>query len=262
MRFRYSEVQTYYKCQKLYEYKHVQELPDGSDKSADLLFGTAVHLGLQDVFEGGNGVDCFNIFWTDLEDKLLDYGRLPWRDLSYLGQTFIERFKRLHKKNFAPISLETTMEAEINGVTLTGTADMIGKYKDKLSIIDYKTSAMPYDSYKIECNEQMYNYAALASTKLGYKIEQLVYIVFVKNIKEPRIQVITKDLDKQKLDDMMENLTNTCKEIQVKASLLEDGHKKVFLRNPSSCVMGKHVCPFFNKCFNKTQSSGGEYDTD
>jgi hypothetical protein len=243
MKLSYSAVQNYYKCPQYFKYKNIDNLDDNSDKSADLAFGTALHMGLQDLYEGGTGIDCFNVYWNSLENSGLTYGRVGHRELENLGNVFIERFERLHKKKFEPMYIEQRVEVPKDGFIMAGTADLIAKYEGKVSVIDYKTAGYAYDKYKIIHNEQMYNYAYLVEKNYGIKVEQVVYVVFVKNPREPRIQIISKSLNDEKLNYMLSNMDNVCKRI------LKDKENNDFTRNPSSCVIGKNVCPFFNLCF-------------
>lgn len=242
--FRYSTISDAYKCFKYYELKHVLGLKDGSDKNADLKFGTALHLAIQDMFEGGNGLDVFNIFWNAEEKNGLVYGRLPHGVLNDIGNTLLERFNRLHLKHFNMAYIEKKMQASLGPYKLTGTVDFIGEYKGVKSIVDWKTGGYPYEKEKLIINEQMYGYNAMARESLGYEAQQHVYVVFVKNPKEPRIQVLTKEISLSNINTMLDNVKSMCDEVSNRTN---------FPMNRNSCMMGKYKCSFFNKCYNDEQ---------
>lgn len=237
--FRYSTISDAYKCFKYYELKHIHKLPDGSERNADLKFGTALHLAIEDLFLGGNGIDVFNIFWN-AERLNLDYGRLPFNILSDLGNTFIERFERLHFKHFMPLFLEQKGEVFLDKYKLTGTVDFLGKYKDVPSIVDWKTSSYPYEKEKLIINEQMYGYNLMAQANHGFKAKQHVYVVFVKNPKEPRIQVITREVTEEKMTEVVDNIKLMCEDINIRSK---------FPKNRNSCMMGKRKCSYFSTCY-------------
>lgn len=238
--FRYSTISDAYKCYKYYELKHVLGLKDNSDKNADLKFGTALHLAIQDMFEGGNGIDVFNIFWNAEEKNSLVYGRLPHGVLNDIGNTLLERFERLHLKHFNMAHIEKKMEVALGDYKLTGTVDFIGEYKGVPSVVDWKTGGYPYEKEKLIINEQMYGYNAMARASLGYQAKQHVYVVFVKNPKEPRIQVLTKEVTDDKMNNMLDNVHTMCNEIT---------NRTVFPKNRNNCMMGKYKCSFFNTCY-------------
>lgn len=231
---RYSSVQDYIKCPKLYQYKHVDGLDDGMSKLADIAFGSAVHLGIQDLFEGGDGIDIFSTWWEMKKD--LEYGRLNHDSLMSIGKDLLAIFRDEHKKKFVPKYLEQKLEAD----NLTGTVDFVGTYNGVLSVVDWKTAGFPYDSYKIKCNEQMYGYAYMAKKALQVDAKQVVYGVAVKDPKNPRWQFKVEPLTDTKLSYMVDNVKEVCKNID---------QDKVFVRHSNACVIGKKVCPFFDKCF-------------
>jgi hypothetical protein len=71
--FRYSTISDSHKCMRLYELKHILGMDDGLDKAGELKFGTAIHLGVQDLFEGGDGLHVFSTLWEMSRDSGLQY---------------------------------------------------------------------------------------------------------------------------------------------------------------------------------------------
>lgn len=251
MTFRYSTISDYHKCGAYYEFKHVKGLSDGIEKSGDVAFGSCIHLGVQDLLEGGDGLDVFRTYWglKRLED--LVYSRYGAEELEQLGLDLLEIFRDEHMKKFEVLKdengallLERKMYGKMGKHAFAGTADCIATFKGLPSLVDWKTAAYPYDRFKLIHNEQIYGYVELARQGLGMKLEQGVYGVAVKDPKNPRWQFKTAGIADEKLASVVANIAATCDQIEA---------TKRFLKNPSACVVGKRVCPFFDKCY----SSGG-----
>lgn len=252
--FRYSTIQDFYKCPAYYKWKHVDGVPDpGMESSADMRFGSAIHLGVQDLFEGGNGLDVFNMWWQLEESNKLDFTRLKHGDLGKIGQELLVIFRDEQMKHFKPLHLEKKLVTKLGDHDYSGTIDFVGDYRGVPSVVDWKTSAMPYTQYKIEVNEQMYGYAALAEKELGFKAEQLVYGVAIKDPKNPRWQMRTLKLVPAVLEEKLDNVTAVCNHI--------DSTKR-FTKNPNQCVTGSYgnvrVCPYYSLCHKKDSNGDGE----
>lgn len=237
--YRYSTLGDYNKCPKYYELKHLLKLDDGSDKSGDMAFGTALHLAIQDLFEGGNGHDVFNVFWEAATNKELEYTRYKHDELAEFGKEFIDLFVP-KMSMFKPLHLEQKLMMPVTAeYGFSGTADFLGEFKGVKSVVDWKTSALPYTGYKIRCNEQMYGYAELAYNQLQFEAEQAVYVVFIKDHKNPRIQVKVTPLTREKVTKKLDNIKAICHDIH---------NRTTYHKNSSQCVIGSRVCRFFNTC--------------
>jgi PD-(D/E)XK nuclease superfamily len=239
--FRYSTISDFQKCQAYYDIKHNQGIPDGSDKSGDMSFGTSIHGALEQAHQvdGCDAVEFFKTHWGS-RPKDLEYGRLKGDALMDIGVALVQIYIEEHKKHFIPTHLEQKMLLDYNGYTVGGTADGVGLYRGVPSIIDYKTSSMPYDNYKIYSNPQMYLYAYLARETLKVDIKQLVYIVLIKDIKNPRIQVKKVDVSPDILETKFKEFAAICNEVSTKGT---------FHKNPLSCMNYNRVCPYFERCF-------------
>lgn len=251
--FRYSSIQDWYKCQSYYKYKHIDGLSDGGEKSGDMAFGSALHLAIQDLFEGGNGLDVFNMWWGLEESKGLEYTRLKHGDLAKMGADLISIFRDEQMRFFVPKALEQKMTTKLGNHLFSGTVDFIGTYKGIPSVVDWKTSAMPYSQHKIEVNEQMYGYAFMAERELGFKAEQVVYGVAVKDPKNPRWQMKVAKLAPEVLDSKLDNVQQVCNTI---------ASTEIYTKNPTQCATGSgysvRVCPFYSLCHKKGQDGAGE----
>lgn len=257
--YRYSTVSDFYKCAQFYRFKHIDGLDDGLGKSMDIVFGTAIHMAIEDLFSSGDGLDIFSTFWVMQKDKGLEQSRCGWHELHVMGVKLIEIFRdeHMHKfsvhKDLSGPALEWKMHGYIGKHLFSGTADFIGTFQQTknaepiLALVDWKTSAMPYDNYKLQCNEQIYGYVELAKQHRSITLTHGVYGVAVKDPKNPRWQFKVAEITPDKHASMIKNIEKACDQIE------EATKAESFLRNPGACVKGRFVCPFFSKCF----SSGG-----
>lgn len=238
--FWFSKISDSQTCLRLYRYKHIDKVKLEEELSADLEFGTAMHAALHQILKGGDGEAAFTSHWEFARDLGLDYGRLQHDQLREIGLRLLTRFKRLHAKKFKPFKMEERAFATIEGLSLEGTPDFVGEFEGVPSIVDYKTSAYRYDKQKIVCDAQMPLYARLAELAWGYAVQQRVYVVFVKDAKDPSIQIIKSPLTPMIVNDSIVNVIETCQDLQ---------NRKSFPMNTKACVVGARVCPFFSTCF-------------
>jgi hypothetical protein len=237
--FWFSKLSDARQCLRLYKYKHIDGLA-GDEANGDLAFGSAMHLGINDVLKGGDGLRIFAIYWESV--KGLQFGRFSHEELKSMGEVFLVRFKRLHAKHYEPFQMEERVYGKMGPHEFEGTPDFLGKYKGRKAVVDFKTAGYKYDKRKILCDEQMPGYAALAEKELGFKPEIAVYCVFVKDRTAPSIQVLEIELTEQRQYDILSNIIETCEDLE---------GRKVFPMNTSNCIRGSIVCPFFEKCHGK-----------
>lgn len=238
--FWHSKISDARKCLRYYKLKHIDGLKVEEEKSADLEFGSAMHLGLNGILTGDGGADLFTIYWDSVKDTGLAYGRCDWAQLKEIGEVLLARFERLHAKHFEMFKAEERIFAKIGDFAFEGTPDFLGKYKGVPSVVDFKTAGYRYDKLKIISDEQMRFYAYLAKKHYDYHPQQLVYAVFIKDPKAPSIQVVTSELTDSILCTTIENVTDTCEDLV---------ERRKFPMNTSNCIMGTRVCPYFQSCF-------------
>lgn len=236
--FWFSKINDYRTCPAYYKAKHVDGI-SFEEKSLDSEFGTALHLGLNDILNGGTGTEIFDMYWNSVDPGLRKF-KFDHKCLAYNGGVFLERFKRLHAKHFKPFKMEERIFTQFGEHEVEGTPDYLGDYKDIPSVVDFKTSSSKYEAGKILCEEQLSSYSAMALQKLGYEAKQRVYMVFVKDFKEPSIQVLKSELTSAVRSSTIGNVVATIDEIK---------SRKEFTKNTLSCVRGSLVCPNFQRCW-------------
>lgn len=235
--FRYSSLSAAQFCPTLYKLQYIDKI-ERPTKSGDMFFGTSVHLALNAYFEGDDPISQFNLIWNSIENDAYEFGRFDWHALKAMGLVFIERFVERHAKKYEAFKVEDKLACNINGFNVEGTADFIGLYEGKRSIVDFKTSYSPYDKKKLLSSEQLTLYAIMAHALYGYEIEQIVYVVFVKST--TRIQVLTLDITSQTLHDTLTNVTLMMKDLDSRTQ---------FQKNKINCPK----CAYFNTCYGVTE---------
>lgn len=238
--YSFSQVQQAYTCNKLYKMLNIDKLKPNVAPSGDMAFGSAMHASIHALLEGDDAEETFKTFWDSEKEKGNQYSRYGWESLCKQGPIFLERFRERYAGLCKPLQMEQRLFADIGGVSFEGTPDFVGTFDGKTSIIDFKTSGFRYPREKVICGEQMPGYNALVKKNHGLKIEQYVYIVFIKgeppSLQKPLIEPVDEARDAHTLD----NLLKVCKDLDQKTEFLENRH---------SCIIGTRKCDFFNTCF-------------
>lgn len=239
----YSTISTAQSCLQKYKLQYIDRLSTPGLESAELHWGTAMHTGIQAMFEEEDYVGVFSAYWSTVQNPNVKFNRYSWEDYQAMGVRLLERFKRLHFKYFTQHqSIEQRLYGTLGPHKIEGTPDYAGLYKGIRSVVDFKTSAQPYTKEKLITNEQMPLYSYLLEQQDGFKVDQLVYYVFCKS--EERIQVLILPLTKSFLKDKIDNIRLMCEDLTSRSS---------FPKNPGSCMMGSFKCPYFETCYGKDE---------
>lgn len=250
--FSYSALSSAARCETLYRFQFIDKIPQPTAPSGDMSFGTAIHLGLEGILTGGDGVADFSLFWEIEKSKPNKYGRFNWGDLKTQGEKLLTRFERLHSKKFKEFQMEQRLYGLLpSGHSIEGTPDFLGTYMNVPCLIDFKTSGSRYNKDRIKTSQQLYLYAHLARTVLKYPVEQILYYVFVKG-NEPSIQTICSPLDESLMKFHLDNSS-----LQIE-SLLKIAETKNYTKNPANCLMGELKCSYFDLCYGSKPVTGEE----
>lgn len=254
--FWYSKLSLAQTCLQKYKFRYVDNVPEPGQKSDALEFGSAMHLGLEAMFEGENGQLTFTTYWDAVDRQSTSWGKFTWEEHRLMGEMLLARFERLHFKHFEPIVAEQRMFTKLGKYSFEGTPDMYGKYKGVITIADFKTSGMRYKTEKLDIAEQLRGYAQLVADA-GYEMPtQAMYMVFVKSkIKgevAPSIQVIKQDLTKEQVSVTMENSLEQIKDLATRTT---------FPKNYGSCLDYNKKCPYWSLCHESPRAKD-KSDTD
>lgn len=200
-------IQDFLTCPKAFYDRHILGKIETTESSA-LHFGTALHLGLRTMLDGEDGGMAFNMYWDSVKDRHMQYYEHSWKDLRDMANdAFLPNFKSHHLKKFTDFEQEVQMTMPfLDGHTLQGTSDYIGKYDGKLCMADWKTSSKKYKKNKIIINSQLYIYAKMLQTNTGALPEILMYKVF--NKKDQSINTIEFQLTQRSLDAIVTIVEN------------------------------------------------------
>jgi hypothetical protein len=240
--FWFSKIKVYRACPYLYKLQFIDGIKL-ERRSLDTEFGTALNLGLDAILRGeGDGLDVFNMFW-EATDRDLQRFRFDWEALAKMGPSMLSKFREREAKHYEPIIIGERMYGKIGAHKFEGEPDFYGKYKGKLTVIDFKTSAKNYPYEKVISDEQMVGYAALLEQNGHAPAEQTMYQVFKKDFNAPSLQkAIICPLTADRKYEILLNIEQTCDEI---------ASRKVFTKNPDAYFMGDIVNPYHELTFGK-----------
>lgn len=240
--FNYSAIVAYRKCNTYFKHTYLDKTPSPEAPSGDVQFGQAIHLAIEAYLSGDDGTLQFDVFWDLEKSKGNAYGRFGWDELKDQGHRLLDLFQRRHLKKFEVYQLEQRLYGSYKDIKFEGTPDFIGKFEGVNSVVDFKTAGYKYHKDKIKVAEQLYLYAYMAETVLGYKVDQLVYFPLVKgstpSIQNPLIVKYTQEDATKVLEDLY---------IDANRMLLAQ-EKKVFTKNRQSCIVGSMRCNMFDIC--------------
>lgn len=239
--FRYSTLKTAEFCPEKYRLMEIEEVKEPGIPNIALAFGSALHAGIEAHLEGlDDAIPIFKAFWSKLDPKAYDikYSRFDFNELEEVGQELLRKWVDRHAKHYKPLFLEKTLEFTIGNFSLKGTVDFIGYYKDKLTIVDWKTSAYEFPKKKILCDMQLWLYVHAVKQKLDLNIEQVLYAPFIKNtqsIQTPIIEPVTENKLKLMLELADVKMEQVMRYIETKK----------WPKNTDNCLR----CPFFDTCY-------------
>lgn len=249
MTLSYSNFSTLRTCGQKYKLNVIDKIPQ--PPAVALEFGTALHAGLNSALVDGDdelAAITFETAWDSRIDKL-DFtgernGPVVLRDM---GAKFCARFTNKYAKHMKLVVGEKRMYAKgpqgaackheaYKTIELEGTPDALVEWDGENVLLDFKSSAYNYLDCKIDISLQLNLYAWLLEEN-GYKVDSLAYVVFVKGT--GTIQTIKKvKYEREKALQMISEMVSYW-------SRNEDHFEK----NPNGCLMGKSVCPYFDKCW-------------
>lgn len=237
MVFRYSMLNSAHFCLTKAKIQYLDKIPEPGLKSPYLIFGTAVHLGIENYLQGEDGLGIFSLFWEGLNKDEYDWkmGRDGYDSLKAIGEELLRKWEKSHLKHYEVMHTELPVKGIINGFTVTGTVDFVGKYKGVLSIGDWKTSQGPYDKRKSLVDSQMWIYAELLRQQYDIQVEQLVYAPFVKYNAVVQTPIVTQ-WTARKSKAMLDNATMVMRDLSTRTE---------WPKNEQNCLR----CNYFPVCY-------------
>ena len=236
----FSQYSTALECLRKYKLLYVDKLRIDGPESGDLHFGSALHMGINTLLQGGtleSAHQQFSIYWASLADQPMVYGRFTHSPLGDMGMRFLSNFDMRFKDKFKLEFAEERLYAEYDGIKVEGTPDFVGTYDGVFTLADFKTSSQNYDPAKIQVSIQLYLYSYLYQQKTGRLPDQIMYFVFNKalgSIQKPLTQPVTEKTMRKVLD-----------EFAAYASII---HESTYPKNLNNCFNWGRKCEYFDKC--------------
>lgn len=222
-RFSPSSILDYMSCPKLFYYRYVAKikLPQ---KQIHLIFGSAVHAGIEGMF---NGIDPYAEFdRTFLKEKLLpeEYG--IFAEYQVLGKDMLKNYldrhetlnnlygldrgeSELYAREYIVNPLSNEKSSLPMSMKIDRLADMIEGVPQR--IVEYKTSKAKWAPDAANLKIQTKLYCLWYYTKYGVlPPKETVYIILLKKFnkfdKSQKIQVLTTNYTKQDLAQTFEQV--------------------------------------------------------
>lgn len=251
----YSNYSTLRSCGRRFKLQCVDLVPQ--PRAVALEFGSAMHAGLHDVLvtkDVESAQDVFEAFWNsdtikDINWKGERYGH--W-ELGEMARKFIANFHKKYGKDMTFICGEKRLYAqyvwqvgtpEDEGITFTydgsdveGTPDALVLWNGRRVLLDFKTAAYNYLDEKLDSSLQLNLYAWLL-TYNDVHVDDIVYVVFCKGTGSIQTLRTVPYNEKKALALISDAVAYWKRNV---------GH---YEKNPNACIMGKYVCPYFNKCW-------------
>jgi hypothetical protein len=253
----YSNFSTLRQCGEKYRLSVIEKVP--TPPQVHFEFGSAMHAAINTSLETKDleqAFDVFDAYWETCQAKLDFSGeRFGPEVLQEMGRKFVGAFHKRLGSKMKLIVGEKRMYAEYAeqiytagfksgklSTRLEGTPDALVEWEGKNVLLDFKTSAYNYEREKTDISLQLHLYAWLLEQN-GYKVDALAYIVFNKgagSLQTPYIVQYKSSYALTLVQDM------------VHYYLRNMGH---YEKNPNACIMGKQICPYFQRCHAKPEAS-------
>lgn len=245
----YSNYTALRRCGQFYKLSVLDKIPQPMQVHFE--FGSALHAGLNTALETHDqeaAMDVFQAYWESVAGKGMTYERHSHDQLGEMGVKFSARFTAKYARDMKLITGEKRMFAKFSlpvyglgspkivDYDLEGTPDALVEWGGKNVLLDFKSSAYNYEPEKTDISLQLNLYAWLLEQN-GFKVDEMCYFVFNKGT--TTIQTPYRvPYDRAKAVSMIEDM--------VAYFARNVGY---YEKNPTACIMGKQVCPYFSKCF-------------
>lgn len=212
-----SSLQLFDQCQKRYEYKYIYNMPDPPSISWEAMkLGSFVHTIFEEGVQANHRTEKEFIDLAKTLQMKNEWSFIELQEALPLIKIFFHR----NKDKYSPNSLtEQKLNATIEGIKFTGTADRIDKNEDNsLEIIDYKTgvsNVLPkYRNWQL-------GFYALATQALGMGVPKFLTLDMLRHenpiVFELDAHGNANEIHSQRtsfnLEEVKQELVNTAKQI-------------------------------------------------
>lgn len=260
-----SQVKTYLRCPKQYEFSYVQKIK--SKPSFALDFGSAVHKGIEHNYKQKlvSGKDCdVNEMVTVYVDEIAErkkvardtYTKKELKDSGYdtdsrddepLGIGLLKQYHREVAPTVKPIHVEQPFELKFIEPELRPFYGIIDLIDDEKKVRDAKTSASKFTQDEVDLDIQLTGYAYAYKQITGENAAGLQNDVLVKS-KTPQIQMISTTRNDEEMGTFVDMLKSVDRDIQRNYT---EGY---FRPTPNKMNCGwcgyRNICPIFKNKLN------------
>jgi len=165
-KFSYTQIQTYDRCPKQYEYRHLLRIPE--PESAALSFGSSVHKALELFYKEiiSGKVPTLKALIKHYQNSFapLGYFSREMQERTYLhGQKLLTNYyQNFYDKNVETVLVEKKFTLKLNSdkkqYVVSGKIDRLDKHGKQYEIIDYKTGKKPVEFVRTQEKEFKENY--------------------------------------------------------------------------------------------------------
>jgi hypothetical protein len=276
----YSQFSTYFTCPHRWKLDYVDKLKEFEDNLI-MSFGTAIHetvqLYLKVLYNKGDvtaaKVDLIKFFiWSfkkEIKKKKIPHTSTEFNEFIEDGRNIIREFcdptnlyRYFQKGKWELVDIENELNVDFhNNININGFIDIIFREKTtgNIRIIDFKTSNMPWTSYKKEDftkTSQLLLYKALYSKQYNVPLSKInvEFIILIRKLYEnakylqSRIQIFKPSAHQKDVMLVLEEFSKF-----VDACFTPDGIQKVngiYPKIPGSGKKNCKYCPYLKngKC--------------
>lgn len=185
-----SQLNTYCDCSLKYKFQYIDKI-EKPKESIHLHYGSAIHKAIEELnkslIESKIDIEDFlQVFHNEFSPHCNGFFD---EKLYNIGIDALIKYYRGYI-DYEVLMTEQEFSVDYKGETIVGVIDAVIKQKNKILVVDYKTSKEPYDSFKIKTSIQLslYSYAFRELLKQGIlgkkrKEDGIAYWVLLKDYK-------------------------------------------------------------------------------
>lgn len=236
-----SMVAVYLSCPLVFYYKFIAKI-QGPEMNLHLLFGTAVHKVMEEMYNGDpNPAHWFNdtFIESQLDDTIKDAkgktSRDRYHEFRLLGEEMVKNYLELQPKLNDIYNLDkgrselrfrkpliNPITGEPSRIPVSGVVDrLLDGNGNGHRIVEYKTSANKWSSSEQRFKVQSRLYSLYAFTETGKIPEEIIYIILLKKHKQTARD---KTLQVIRYKPTIEDLAEAWEELDTILEKIEHGH--------------------------------------
>jgi len=248
----------YIKCQQYFYWHYVRKL-EAKYKSTSLIFGGAIHAGLEAYYRGAmeelspetRVANMLASFSAAMQEEEAEYAEHEWYDADLArGLKMLTKYEEFYrgKDNFKVLAVEEPVRMTLaTGDEFTGTIDLKIRKEGQVFIVDHKTTkwGMTQSLQSLSVSDQATGYTLIHNVLHPEEpAVGLIYNVLRNNqsvFEFSRALVVKSRKDQERFQG---DITSILDEIATKMANPEAR----WVRNTQNCYAFNRPCPFLELC--------------